>query len=331
MYIRLLPVQIMLVALLLTGLPVQAQQPKGFVLKGRIKGLPDKAPLFLLRNMGKDTVAVTTSRNGKFVFSAAMPREGECYFIKTATKIEYRESMPVFMINAPVTVEANMETWPAITVSGSPVHQDYLTLLRQPAENNARFVAEHPASLYSATLVLQTFPYREMKKAYEQFSPEVKESYYGHALQQRLAAGSLDSGETVNNFSGLTPAGTTIFLQEVLQKNKYTLLDFWASWCTPCRKGNPDLKRMYDTYRDKGFAILSITCDENTNEWKKAIEADGMNWHHIIDEQAKGELLTRFGISGVPLYVLLNNRGKVIIANADRQQLETQLQRLLAN
>jgi thiol-disulfide isomerase/thioredoxin len=94
---------------------------------------------------------------------------------------------------------------------------------------------------------------------------------------------------------------------------KYVLLDFWASWCKPCRASIPKLKKLYDSYKDKGFTIVNISIDENMEVWKKAVSAEQMPWTQLIDTLGiEGPVCKYYDIRAVPTQILLNKKGQVI-------------------
>ena len=110
-------------------------------------------------------------------------------------------------------------------------------------------------------------------------------------------------------------------------RGKVVLIDFWASWCRPCRSENPNVVRLYNRYHDKGFEIFSVSLDNNRDAWLRAIEADGLVWsNHVSDlrgwSSAGGRL---YGISSIPATVLVDREGRVLARNLRGQQLEQKL------
>ncbi|MEZ4687570.1 MAG: TlpA disulfide reductase family protein [Bacteroidia bacterium] len=100
-----------------------------------------------------------------------------------------------------------------------------------------------------------------------------------------------------------TPDGKTMKLSDL--RGKYVLIDFWASWCGPCRKENPNVKKVYAKYKDQGFEILGVSLDRDKNRWVSAIEADGLPWPHVSDlKQWKNEAAQTYGVSSIPYTVL---------------------------
>ncbi len=112
-----------------------------------------------------------------------------------------------------------------------------------------------------------------------------------------------------------------------LKNKKYILIDFWASWCGPCRRSMPGLKKLYSKYHDKGLEIYSISLDENTTAWKRALFEDGTKWVHVIDKQ--GNIANIWGVSFIPNTYLLDQDRNVIAINAEDVDIDNLLQNKL--
>lgn len=119
--------------------------------------------------------------------------------------------------------------------------------------------------------------------------------------------------------------GNTVSLSSL--KGKVVLIDFWASWCGPCRTANKNLKKLYNKYKDKGFEIYGISVDYNTKAWKKAIKADKINWIQVYDEG--GLIADKWRVSYLPTGFLLNKQGNIIAKDLDGKELEDKLIELL--
>ena len=125
------------------------------------------------------------------------------------------------------------------------------------------------------------------------------------------------------------PQGKEMKLSDL--RGKYVLIDFWASWCGPCRRENPNVKRIYNTYKNKGFTIFSVSLDENPEHWKLAIEKDGLDWpYHVSDlKRWQSPLPQIYGFDGIPFTVLVNKEGKIIAKGLRGATLEWKLRELL--
>jgi peroxiredoxin len=111
-------------------------------------------------------------------------------------------------------------------------------------------------------------------------------------------------------------------------KGKIVVLDFWASWCGPCRHENPFNVEMYDAYNNKGFTFFSISLDRNKEAWKKAIKKDGLNWpYHVLD--AQGETANTYAVDAIPATFVIDRDGKILAIGLRGAELDTFLKKLL--
>lgn len=115
-------------------------------------------------------------------------------------------------------------------------------------------------------------------------------------------------------------------------RGNYTLLDFWASWCVPCRKAIPGWKTVYSKYRSKGLIMVSISNDRNWHDWTKALDKEKMPWIQVIDEfvssSATAKVSDLFGINAFPFYILINKEGKVILSSEDEHLIKNKLEEI---
>ncbi len=135
-------------------------------------------------------------------------------------------------------------------------------------------------------------------------------------------------GEEAPDFTLPSPDGKTISLSSL--KGKYILLDFWASWCGPCRQENPNVVRMYQKFKDKGFDIYGVSLDKEANAWKNAIQKDGLTWMHGSDLKFwNSEVAQIYGVRAIPATFLLDKEGTIIAKNLRGSALEAKLTQLL--
>jgi peroxiredoxin len=122
--------------------------------------------------------------------------------------------------------------------------------------------------------------------------------------------------------------GKTVSLSEF--KGKVVLLDFWASWCGPCRHNNPRLVKLYHKYHDKGFEIYGVSLDEDTKSWKKAIRNDNLSWTQVIDDKGwNATSIATYGIDFIPSSFLIDRDGVIRTINAEGSELESSVKDLL--
>ena len=124
------------------------------------------------------------------------------------------------------------------------------------------------------------------------------------------------------------PDGSIIMLSEL--KGNYVLIDFWASWCGPCRKENPNLVKLYNKYKNKGFTIFSISLDKDLEAWKNAIEKDGLIWaNHGSDlKMWNTQLVSLYNFSSIPYTVLVDKNGMILATGLRGQKLEEKLNQI---
>lgn len=194
------------------------------------------------------------------------------------------------------------------------------------------FVKAYPASPVSAYIIYERFvgyPYPEnAAKQYAQLSPAAKASLYGRKIEESR---KIDARTAIGVKPQFTQPDTLGKLVKVSDfKGKYVLIDFWASWCGPCRKENPNVVAAYKKYHDKGFEILSVSLDDKKEAWLNAVHKDGLTWTHVSDLKGwKNEAATAFGVKSVPTSLLLDKNGVVVARNLRGEELHTTLEKLL--
>ncbi|WP_264529039.1 TlpA disulfide reductase family protein [Flavobacterium sp. N502540] len=156
-------------------------------------------------------------------------------------------------------------------------------------------------------------PYDTIKNLYDKLGPEVKKSYSGKQLAEKLnyfknsRIGSLAPDFKVNDLND------NLLQLSSYKNNKYVLLDFWASWCGPCREDFPFLKEMYSKYQDKGFEIISVAKDEKLDLWRATIQKENVEkWKHFSIKENKSTIENTYAVTGIPVKILINKDGNII-------------------
>lgn len=156
------------------------------------------------------------------------------------------------------------------------------------------------------------FPFEDIEHFYNNLTQEVKSSYPGQLLAKKIETlKDINVGGFAPDIDLTAPNGTPIKLSSL--RGKYVLLDFWASWCGPCLAEVPNVKAIYDEYKDKGFEIYGVSLDEDKAAWENAIEKHGLNWIHV--SSLKGwecPVAKRYNVTGIPRMYLLDKEGRII-------------------
>lgn len=180
------------------------------------------------------------------------------------------------------------------------------------------YIQKHLGSLYIPQLisVMQSrLGHARTKALYEHLSPVAKHSFFGKKLQKEMQWEQkkelVKKGAIVPDFKVVTPNGGALSILEVASMSKYTLIDFWASWCKPCRAQIPHMKKAYAAFHNKGFNILGISTDRSALDWKKALSEDAAPWLQGRDslENAASNI---FNIKGIPAFILIDQTGRII-------------------
>lgn len=164
----------------------------------------------------------------------------------------------------------------------------------------------------------------DMKPWYEALSPAAQQSYYGQKVKEELYPAGKE-GTVVPDFKVKDRTGKEVSLSELRQGKKYVLIDFWASWCNPCRKEIPNLKKLYAQYSGKGFEIVSISIDQKKADWEKALKEEGLTWPNFLDETGVAAL---YKVKFVPTMYLITADGVMVGENLRGEALTTKLKEL---
>jgi len=194
-----------------------------------------------------------------------------------------------------------------------------------------RFIASHPSSFVSWEIVAGRSAIIDIDKfepAFNSLSPELRQKPEGIALQKRLEiAKKLKIGNPAIEFTINDPNGNPISLASY--KGKYVLVDFWASWCGPCRAENPHMLKAYTNLKDKNFEILGVSLDDNKEKWLKAIEDDKLPWKQVSDLKGFNSIAQIYGIRAIPQNYLINPEGNIIAKDLRGAELESLLRKAM--
>ncbi|MDM1294203.1 AhpC/TSA family protein [Sphingobacterium sp. N143] len=210
---------------------------------------------------------------------------------------------------------------------------DRVEALRNDAQRS--FAAQNPDNYFSLLSLREIARYGDELSAIEpiflKLSPDLRGTAIGKTLQDEIQlAKKLGIGQPAPDFEQLTPDGKALKLSDF--RGKYLLLDFWASWCAPCRAENPHLIEVYKEFKGQSFEILGVSLDKpgKKDNWIKAIDQDGLTWPQVSDLngwQSKAAQL--YGIQAIPQNYLISPEGKIIGVNLKGKQLNAKLAELI--
>ena len=197
------------------------------------------------------------------------------------------------------------------------------------------FMSSNPQS-YVATLILErlvttkAMRSSEAKLIFNGFDPKIKSSVSGKKVEAiiNVPTNPTAIGEVAPVFEGPNPTGELVSLASL--KGKVTIIDFWASWCRPCRIENPNLVRLYNRMHDKGLEIVGVSLDKNQSSWARAIEDDGLSWNHVSNlKYWQDPIALLYGVRSIPAAFVLNKDGVIVAKNLRGAQLDAKIEELL--
>jgi thiol-disulfide isomerase/thioredoxin len=343
-----------------------AQQGKEFTLSGYLKGLPDQAQV-TLKNEDVQPEALAEGRavGGKFVLKGKVS-EANLYYL-TAEGSQQR--LYLFVEPAQMTVRGHKDSLSIAQVSGSrsnldfaefnrlfnplfmraqalaqeinsgkadpgnAMRREYETIIADIQAKTDQFIAQHKGSVVSAFAIMVMTQLTEdvliTEKRYVSLDPAVQQTYFGKMLQQHIADGKIGAiGTDAIDFVQNDTTGVPVSLSSF--RGKYVLVDFWASWCKPCRMENPNVVEAYNKYSGKNFTVLGVSLDRARDPWLQAIKDDKLTWTHVSDLKFwNNEVAAKYKVSSIPQNFLVGPDGKIVAKNLRGEALQERLAQLL--
>jgi peroxiredoxin len=353
-------------AMLVIPLGLSAQQG-GFEITGSITGLPENSRVTLTNiNKKEDTVARGVVTNGSFVLKGKV-EEPNLYQLNLDG---VSKKAVLFIGNDKASVKGSAESTQQLEVKGSAVHQDFHEMqeifnpmMQKLMETNRRiqsipnlprtdslfvaykkhfdevvatidkFIDKKRSSPLSAFLLVITRELEQdvaaLENRFKKLDATVQQGFYGKILQQEIVDAKFGAvGTEAIEFTQNDTTGKPVSLASF--RGKYVLVDFWASWCKPCRMENPNLVAAFKKFKSKNFTVLGVSLDRSREPWIQAIHEDKLTWTQVSDLRYwQNEVAQKYKIESIPQNYLVGPDGKIVGKNLRGEALEAKLCELL--
>lgn len=339
----------------------QTKSGTGYSLSGSLKGIKDgEVELSAYNSKTRTSTKINTAKvkNGKFVMKGEL--SGPEMMNLTFKPGNWGTS--VFMENTDISIKVDTTgaehydytkygsdkgaRLKQVVVNGSVGHVDFMAyensikgvkdrekILDAQLNFISDFIAKKPASVAGIYMLSNHYmfnsqmPLTDLEKLMAKFDGDPKASIYFRNLEQEIVERkAVLPGNLAEDFTLLQRDSTKFTLSST--RGKYVMIDFWASWCKPCREAIPHWKEVYAKYKDKGFEIVAVTNDNRWNDWIKAMDVEQMPWIQTIDEFPKnmpGRVISKYKHGTIPLYVLLDKEGKILVKTGDKAEIDQKL------
>lgn len=322
---------VMIIALI--AVSCTQKQEESVLLTGRVEGV-ESGIVYLqkFRNKTFDVIDSSEIVNGEFSFS----KDVELPEIYGLSLDSTKGSFLLFLDeNQANVVLDSANYYRNTTVEGSELHSLYVDYKSQRNVEIDSFIRQHPSSLVSAYALYRDYSYRltpeQIRSNIDLLDPSLRNTPYVETLEELIPTlEEVAVGNKAPNFTATDTEGNSVELADHIGKSKYVFLDFWASWCGPCRRENPNIVRAYEEYKDKGFDIFAVSLDHSKVGWLAAIEKDKLTWTNVTDlKHWDSEPAKLYGVRAIPSNFLIDENGVIVAKNLKGEDLHSTLNDLL--
>ena len=310
-------------------------QNDGFSIQAKIDGIENgKAVLSKLDLETNQKVDVDSTQiiHGKFSFNGYVnsPYLHSIFINDTLGRIH------LFLDNSNIQITGHIDSLETVTISGSREDSLFHSVSLDDIfekEKGMDLMLNKNDYAFSAFVSYYQFQVTQisldtMQLIMNGFSDEVKQSdYYRHLSSLYFTLEATASSKPAPDFTLPDVDGKNVSLSDF--RGQTILLDFWASWCGPCRKLSPDLVKLHEQFKERNFTIVSVSVDEHKDRWLKAIEEDGLNWTHLSKLDGWSDVSKLYGVMAIPQNFLISSDGIILHKNLTIEQLTKRLEKLL--
>ena len=310
---------------------------RNFEIAGKITGFADSTLIYLedLTNSSPVSIDSTLVINSQFRITGTMSDDFTRVIIRSKDYSNYKY---FWLENSKIIFTATVNKFSDAIIIGSKT-QDEQTLLDaaikstgNEKEKSILFIQTHPNSIISASILslnAATWGKDTTMLLYKNLSEAMRNTSYGKdALEYITLNKNLKVGDRYINFHQTDVEGNTVSLSEF--EGKVVLLEFWASWCVVCRQNNPELVKIYNDFKNKGFNILGVAAEYEKIKWIEAVRKDGLSWQNVSDLNGdRNKAVLMYGVSDFPTNFLIDRNGIIVAKNLKNDDLRNKLNELL--
>jgi peroxiredoxin len=220
------------------------------------------------------------------------------------------------------------------TIKATVLMEEVKSLFNDTEKKIVGFIKSNPASWVTPLFLAQmesSLSTEELDSLLSRLDPKLSVTPSVIDMKERLVKiKKVAIGQIAPDFTQNDPSGNPVKLSDVYSKNEYTLIDFWAAWCGPCRQENPNVVAAYAAFKAKGFGVFGVSLDQDHDRWVKAIEDDKLTWTQVSDlKYWQSDAAKMYAVNSIPANFLVDKTGKIVARNLRGEDLLKKLAELL--